>query len=177
MTQELRGLYLEALRDAYLKLRRRWVPEMHAVSHSHDEKFHRLGQLLFEHNLDPYRYMKYAFEFFAKFAADIYPDMVCSPKVVDKFMSLKNEMDNDVQLMVQLQRAKVENRLRIGDTLDEVLLDTHEHLSAVFRYAVACAMCRPDLAIQFKAQALEMLLFEPLYGELLKDLLPQGTCS
>lgn len=175
MTEELRGLYLEALRDAYLRLRRRWVPEMHTVSHSHDPKFLRLAQLLFNNDLDPYRYMKFAFEFFARFSADVFPNQVCAPKVVSNYMYVKDEMDRDIRVMVQLQRSKIEGRLRAGDSIDEILLDPYEHLSAVFRYAVASAMGRDDLAIRFKAKALEMIVFEPLYKEVLQDLLPQET--
>lgn len=175
VTEDMLSLYMTALRDGYLRMRRRWRPEMHSVSHKHDEELRVLAYQLIEKRIDPYHYMKFACEYFARFASDVYVRMVCAPKVLESYEAFSVTHERELTLTISLQQGRVQGRLRAGDTLEEILNDTHESLSAVFRYAVAHRMGRPDLAERFKEKANEMLLFEPLYTKLMGSMLPKGN--
>lgn len=174
VTDEMLNLYVTALRDGYLRMRRRWRPEMTGVSGKHDHAFRQLAYALISRKIDPYSYMKFACEFFSRFASDVYVDMICAPKILINYEEHRPNRERDLTVLVELQMGKVQARLRMGDTLDEILTDAHESLSAIFRFAVAHKMSRKDLSDRFKEQAVEMLLFEPLYAKLLGDLLPKG---
>lgn len=175
VTEDMLALYVTALRDGYLRMRRRWRPEMRSVSHNHDDKLRALAYQLIQNGVDPYHYVKFACEFFGRFASDVFVDMVCAPKILVNYMEYRLTHERELRLTIELQQGRVQGRLKAGDTLEEVLNDRHESLSAVFRYAVAHRMGRPDLAERFKEKANEMLLFEPLYTALMGDMLPKGN--
>ena len=164
---------VNALKDAYVRLRSRYRPDVLSVSSEYDEKFTRVAEELLEAGASPYAYVKYVFEQICKNYPDVYPNMVTSLKLVNRFMGTLGARQAKIREIVRSQAELVKYQLDSGRDLREVLLDPHLEVNAAFRYALACSVNYDDVAARFKQQAEDLMLFEPRYRAELQKWLPE----
>lgn len=178
--EERTAIYVDALVDAYTQMRRRYRPDYKGhVGAENRCRVHRIAQLIMKEELDPYAFMLFAFDRCAVHSDDVYIPMVFSEQAVDLYRQAHHAdlVDNDrmaeLKLLLRLQSDTIIRRLWRGDTLQEILTDDLEGLSAVFRFASAWGFGERELAERFRSDAKRMLMFDPCYRKLLKGLLPE----
>lgn len=170
--QELRW-YADAVTKAYTEMRRRYRPELLYISNRDKEKVEVLAEMLLHNHINPYNYVRFVFSLYAKRTGDVFFSMVASPKTVQAYMEERPIDEDNLRRLVELQYKTVDAEKAQGRTIREILTDYNLQLSAVFRYAIAWMVGEDDLCLLFRKDAERMMLFEPLYRELLKNVLPE----
>jgi hypothetical protein len=170
---EIVATYVDALKDAYKRLRVRYRTDFRGLGERYDKALKPVAEALDSHKIDPYPYMQFIFDHLAYKNMDVYPKMICSLNWVNRFLESRPERNEEIQLLINLQSKVIERRLNSGENLQNILLDPHAELSVVFRYAVACSQGEDKLAKLFEKDAVTMLVFEPLYKQYLWDWLPE----
>ena len=171
--KELLTAYDDALKDAYVQMRRRWEPKYGEVHFRYFELFRVAARKLKDERLDPYEYVQYAFDTLTPHYGALHPNMVTSLTVIEKFRKDAPDQHNQRALLVQLQVKTLEREMDRGRPLVENLIDPQLEMSAVFRYAMAQTMGEPQLLERFHDAARKQVLFKPYYKELLKGKIPE----
>lgn len=166
-------LYIEALKDAYKRLRRRLRPSFTGLSNIFDKRIEPFAARLVRAGADPYAYMQYVFDKTINVSADVYPNMFLSEKMIERFLEERPKRRASLKLIVEGQAVELKMRLKQGWTLPDILQDPDIPLSAVFRYATAHSEGYPQIAARFEKEAERMLIFEPYYKTLLSPWLPE----
>lgn len=167
-------MYARRLKEAYLTLRRMTRPDSYGLGARHDDAINRVAAALYYRKGSPFGYMQYAFDKASEFGSDTsYTGIFLSDKMVNRYFMDRKSREDEIRLLLSLQSAELERRLNEGDTLRVVLLDPSAQLSAAFRLAAAMSAGDTELAGYFAAEACELLLFEPIYRELLGKWLPE----
>lgn len=173
-TDEQIAQYVDALRDAYLTLRRTTRPESFGLGRKHDPELRKLAVSLFNRRANPYSYMQYMFDCGAMRGNDVaFANIIFSPKMLNMYFMERPEREADLKILSGLQSNLLSVQLKKGKSLERILLDQSYELNAVFRYVAALAANQPQLAKIFAEDAKRMMMFEPLYAELYKDWLPK----
>lgn len=173
-TDEQIAQYVDALRDAYLILRRQTRPESFGFGRQHDPELKKLAVSLFNRRANPYSYMQYMFDRAAVHGNDVtFANIIFSPKMLNMYFMERPERESDLRILYGLMSNTLSVQLKKGKSLERVLLDPSYELNAVFRYVAALAANQPRLAEVFAEDAKRMMMFEPLYAELYKDWLPK----
>jgi hypothetical protein len=168
--------YVDALKEALLMKRRRYRPEIRQTP-KYDNLWTRAALILIDNKCDPFRFINFAFDMFIDKHDDVYPTMVVSDYCMARFIEENPKYEHQLKLRVKLQAEYVKHRLDSGETLDEILLDEDSSLSSLFKFALAYSEKRQDLAERFRAAAVELLFFEPLYKTILGSWLPKELCD
>lgn len=170
---DLNDIYIDALKDAYLTLRRRYDPSSYGIGKCFTPRLAPIADLLIQGKGDPYAYMQFVFDHFATKTCDVYPNMVMSPKLVTLFLEARKDCEEELKLILRLQSDYVTTHTKNGRPLEYILKDRLAPLSAVFRFALAWSSQLFDVAELFRLDATRMLMFEPLYKQLLFKWLPE----
>jgi hypothetical protein len=165
--------YSDAITKAYMQMRHRYRPELVYMSNRDKKMVDGLAERLWHCKINPYNYVRFVFDLYARQTGDVFFPMVASPKSVQAYIEERPIDEDNIKRLVQLQYQLVETEKSYGRTLRDILTDYHLQLSAVFRYAVAWTVGEEDLCELFRKDAERMILFEPLYQELLKNALPE----
>lgn len=165
--------YADAVTKAFLQMRRRYRPELTFMSHRDQKMVEGLAQLLWQNKINPYNYVRFVYDLYSRRTGDVHFPMLASPKTVQAYVEERPIDEDRLRRVVQLQYGVVEDEKARGRTMREILTDYHLQLSAVFRYAIAWTVGEEDLCELFRKDAERMMLFEPLYRELLKKALPE----
>ena len=171
--EKLLALYIEALKEAFTTLKRRYRSDFQSVGRRDDPRWRQCAQLLLEKGIDPFAYMNFVFDSMTKFNHDVFPTTAVSPAMAARYEEERPARETQVRLIVKLQAEELKRRIDNGESLPEVLEDPLAQLSAVMRFAAAWSEKRFDLAAKFREDAERMLAFEPLYRKLLADWLPE----
>lgn len=171
--EELVNAYIECIQDAYIQMRKRWKPDYRGHLHqATDNRWRQCARILAQHQADPYAYVQYVFDILTVERADVYENEVTGLGLTNSFLEERPKLRERVRLRVQLQSERVSLRINSGEKLDEILNDPYAELSPIFKFAAAWSQERHDLAALFQEDARRMMLFEPLYAELLCKWLP-----
>lgn len=170
---EIVATYVDALKDAYKRLRMRYRTDFRGLGTRYDEALKPVASALDMHKIDPYPYMQFIFDALALKHMDVYPKMICSLNWINRYLESRPDREEEVRLLIELQSKVIEARLNSGEDLKDILLDARADLSVVFRYAVAHSQGEDKLALEFEEDALRMLIFEPLYKKHLWEWLPE----
>lgn len=167
-------MYACRLKETYLMLRRVTRPDSCGLGARYDEAVNRVAAALYYRSGNPVSYMQYAFDKSSEFGNDVsYPAIFLSEKMVNRYFMDRKSREEEIRLLLRLQTAELERRLSEGDSLRAVLCDPLAQMSSVFRLAAAFSAGDTELAGRFVEDAREMLLFEPLYKELLGKWIPE----
>ncbi len=172
---ELNAAYADALKDAYIRKRKQWRPDYSGRLASPDQAWLSCAELLAKHNLDPYAYTQFVFDIFIGAQPDVYENQITSINLAETFVTERPKLIERVKLRVRIQADIVSTRIKHGETLESILGDTMAGISPVFAFAAAWSESKHQLAEGFKDDAMRMILFEPLYLELLGQYLPEGA--
>ncbi len=173
LKEEILDLYVDCLKAAYTQLRRRIIPEFKGPGSRLDHKWRHLAQVLSAESMDPYAYVRFAFERFLSGNPDVYVEVITSPKMANEFIKERPKIKEEIRQSVATQAEKLRQRLAAGFSLEKLLTDEHIGFSPVFRFATAWSEKKFDIAERYKADAMRQLNFEPLYRELFKPWLPK----
>lgn len=165
--------YENAIEKAYTHLRHRYRCELRYLSGRDRERIKGLAELLQCNKIDPYSYVNFVFNIFVRQTGDVYFEMIASPKMVKSYAEDRPMNDDILRRRVASQYELVESEKGRGRTIHDVLTDYKLQLSAVIRYSIAWTVGDEELCDLFRQDAERMMLFEPLYRELLKDALPE----
>lgn len=165
--------YVEALKDAYTRMRRRWRSDFRGVPSSHDNQLVYVATVLAERRANPYSYVRYVFDILTKKTPDVYINQLGSVSLADDFINNRALLEKDVQREVYGMADIVKTKLEQGFSLEQILTSPFFSLSPVFRYACAWSEGKHELAKTWEEDAKRMILFEPLYKELLGNWLPE----
>ncbi len=171
--EELVDAYVECLKDAYVKMRRRWRPEFRGVPERHDKQLRPVAQILAQVTANPYSYVHFLFDLLTKGNPDVYINQLCSKTLACEYLSQRPNEEQRIKLNIFLMANAVKSKIDNGFPLEFVITSEFMELTPVFRYAVAVSNNRPDLAARYEQDARRMLEFEPLYKELLAEWLPE----
>ncbi|KKN73548.1 hypothetical protein LCGC14_0400000 [marine sediment metagenome] len=143
------------------------------VGHSaqHEEKWFALAYELIVRNLNPCRYIKWAYDFFRRTNPDVYVTMITSLKMVRVFAKDHPDYEAEVRLAIRLQADTMNRQLALGRSPQEILEDKFLELGPVFRYIVALQFNLPAHADQLRGPAELDLACEPLYHRLIGGML------
>jgi hypothetical protein len=131
------------------------------------------GQLLYRGG-DPRSYMQYVFDQAAEHGSDItYPRILFSNEMVNRFFLARVTRRDELELLARLQAHTLEARLNDGRSMEDILRDPREELSAVFRFLVAHLSKLTELENELRDDATMMLDYEPLYREVYGKWLPE----
>jgi hypothetical protein len=172
--EELVEATVECLIEAYITLRRRWLPDYRGVQGKDRASFYQVSKVLAKHNLDPYAFASFVFDKITKVAVDVYPNQITSINLALEFAEQRPLIKDKIDLIVQLQFNSIATRLKNGDKLEDILHDRYAELSAVVRYATAWSEGLTSISEEFLEDAERMIMFEPYYVELLGKWLPEG---
>jgi len=167
------AIYVEALRDAYYRLRKRIDPRFMGLSVSYNERLEPIAEALIDHNGDPYSYLLFVFDRLLEYGDAVYPNMFISQKMLNRFFEWRPVRIEQLRRIVHTQEVLVKAALRDGLGLPEILLDMNFQMGAPFRYALAYSNGLPEIAERFREETERMLIFEPYYKELLGNWLPE----
>lgn len=165
--------YERAIEKAYTQLRHRYRCELRYLSKRDQAKIKCLAEDLYHNKIDPYNYVNFVFNAFVRLTGDVFFDMIASPKMVKSYVEDRPMNDDIIRRRVSSQYALVENEKAKGRTIHEILTDYQLQINAVIRFAIAWTVGDDELCDLFRQDAERMMLFEPLYRELLKDALPE----
>lgn len=164
--------YVESLKDAYTRLRRRWRPDYRGPSSSDHEKWHAAARSLSELKLDPYAYIRFVFDQMTPMHPDVYVNMATSPKMIQVFISEQHRLREDATRLAALQSDQLKHKLQNGWDLRRILTDPYSEFTPLFAFAVAWSEGLRDIAASLREEAEKELLFQPVYKELLAEWLP-----
>jgi hypothetical protein len=143
-----------------------------------------LSKLLNSQDINPRRYMRWAWDFYRNRLLEcaqpiVWVHMVNSPKSVKLYMeqapNTDEERENDLRLKLDIQKDTVLTEMTCGRALHEILLDEELAVGVIMRYALAYWGGLEDLVRRFCAEAEYEISCEPLYGKILKDKLPPSS--
>lgn len=171
--QYLIAAYVDSLQSAFTVLKQRLRPDFRGVGNHEPERWEACARLLHAAGLDPFAFMQFSFDTFAAFSHDVFPRMVLSPNMVERFKEEAPAREEKIELICRIQAEYLKRALDSGSTLEEELLNKNTTYSALFRFAVAWSQKKYELASRFRADAQRMLTFEPLYKKFLGKWLPE----
>jgi hypothetical protein len=166
-------LYIDQLKDAYVRARRFRDPRFRKPSPKHEHFWSQAAKLLCEGGGNPYAFIRWSYDGCAKAVGEGYVNAVTSPKRIAVFLNDRPRQLQQLKLLVFLQADTMKARVNVGESVEEVLTDKRAPLSAIFRFAAAWSSRRFELAAKFRREAERMLLFEPAYKDLLGKYLPE----
>ena len=165
-------VYYDALREAYLMMRRRVRHEPFRFRNQDDDRWIEAARLLMEGRGDPFSYVKFVFDRYLKTIGDIWVNHLTSPRTINEYFKDREEIIKKLELTVSIMAEGVKVRVTNGWSLEEILEDKRRELSSVFKFALAWSEGRKDLAENFRAAAERAVLFEPELKRILGKWLP-----
>lgn len=168
---EIRALYVNALKEAYLNLRRRVNPDIRKVV-GKESSWEDVAVLLYRNGADPYDYVDYCFNEILKRHDDVYANMVASLRMGTQYLVDQPDRKAYLENIVFVQAGTFKDEIRRGRPVRDILLDPELPMSGLFRFATAFSLGHHDLLDRFKEDAVRMLLFKPYYKKLFEGQLP-----
>ncbi len=170
-SDEVKALYIAALKEAYLNLRQRLNPDIRKVG-GKEQAWADAAVALYRNGADPYDYVDYCFNEILKRHDDVYSNMVASLRMVDQYVADEPDRRAYLTNIVFVQAGTLKDELRRGRALRDILTDPEVALGGLFRFVTAYSMGHHDLLDRFKEDAVRMLLFKPYYKKLFEGQLP-----
>lgn len=175
--------FVEALRDAYVTLRRQTRKDSVGLGKRAEPQLRRLAGALYHRGGDPYAYMQFCFDIAAEHARDIsYTRIIFSDGMINRFFMARDKRRAELELLLRLQADDLATYLDLGRKLEDILRDDHIGFSPPFRFVAAVQAGNSDLVEEFREEAEEMMKFEPLYRDIYRKWLPEDlkhgrTCT
>ena len=158
------------MKELYTRLRGLTARNVGHSSH-HEKKWFALAYELIARNLNPCRYIKWAYDFFRRTNPDVYVTMITSPKILLVFLTEHPNYEAEVRLIIQLQADTLNRQLALGRSPQEIIEDSFLELGPVIKYALALSHDVPAYAERLRRAAELEMASEPLYQTLLGGML------
>lgn len=139
-----------------------------------DRQWNRLAGELQRASVDPRRYIRWAYKELLPGYAVVWVNIITAPKVVARFHKEWPEAEKRERLLISLQFNTVIHETSMGRSMREILEDESLDLGDAVRYALARKSRMSDIADCWKRGAALDIDNEPVYRELLSDLLERG---
>lgn len=167
-------VFVKALRESYLALRRRTRSDSLGLGPRFEPELRRLaGQLMYRGG-DPRSYMQFLFDQAAEHGSDTtYPKIMFSADMLNRYFLARSKRREELELLSHLQAGQFESRISNGRQVEEILRDPRVELNAVFRFVVAHLYGLVELEKELREDASTMLDYEPLYREIYRKWLPE----
>lgn len=164
-TEEVDNL-TEQLCAAYKRRRRRDFA-YYELRDIDEEKFRTLAKELLDEGIDALHFLEWAYDFYRTNRPVVHVNQIASPKTRKIYREKIPDVDREVSLELSLQIDTLKTQLALGRDAREIITDQYLELGSLFRYALARKAQLPELAEQFREDAILATRAHPLYRQFL----------